>query len=416
MATVDVLLADCFTRSGLAIARSLSRAGLKVGTVARSTANIVFKSRFAGIRRIAPSPEKQITDYADCIGNIASETRARLVIPVTDAAVFALNSHRNSFGPETVLALPNETAVERVLNKPRNLAMARQLGVPCPRQFSLTSAGQVTEMVATLGFPIAVKNPAPKDADKLKPLPFRFTTVQNNAELKSLLDSIRDCDVIPIFQEFVSGQAQNICLFADDGDCLAIHQYISRRKSTHEGICREIVPLRDDLEDYTRRMIAELRWSGVAHVGFITDYDSQKSWYMETNGRFWASTQGSINAGWDFPVWVYRYFVDGIRPDIGPIEVGCRTVYRKGDLEQLLVYLAGGQSPTFYTDPGRMRAIKEYLADFRPSVYPDVWSWRDPGPALYDYWRFFAGQIRRVLTRNSLSDNIFRKAGKNPPE
>ena len=55
-----------------------------------------------------------------------------------------------------------------------------------------------------------------------------------------------------------------------------------------------------DLVEHARNLLAALEWDGVAHVSFFIGKNGQK-WYMETNGRFWASVEGSVYAGWDFP-------------------------------------------------------------------------------------------------------------------
>ena len=52
---------------------------------------------------------------------------------------------------------------------------------------------------------------------------------------------------------------------------------------------------------YARDLLGALRWDGVAHLGFFVDKARKKVWYMETNGRFWASIEGLVHAGWDDP-------------------------------------------------------------------------------------------------------------------
>jgi carbamoylphosphate synthase large subunit len=294
--------------------------------------------------------------------------------------------------------------VRGVLDKAVNLDLAERIGVPCPKRFDLESIDEVPRMVEAIGLPVVLKNPRPEVAPEAGGLPFRFVVVRELPELQRRVADLSDRTVKPLFQEYASGKTQNLCCFAIEGDTVAIHQYVSLRRGSHAGIFRQIVALDPELEHHTRRILQELKWSGVAHIQFVTQQASGKKWYMETNGRFWASTQGSINAGWNFPLWSYEFFAEGKRPDVPPIQIGSQTVYRKADLETLINYLRGYQSPTFYTDPGRWWAIRKHLGTLHPRVNSDVWSWTDPGPGLWDFMKFgktlFSALLGRMQGRN----------------
>ena len=135
---------------------------------------------------------------------------------------------------------------------------------------------------------------------------------------------------------------------------------------------------------------------------FFVDSETGDCNYIETNGRFWASTQGTINAGWDVPWWFYRAFTDGNRPEVPPIQPGSRTVYHKGDFEQLFKHLVLGPAhASGYT--GRLGAIWHTLREFAPGVQSDVWMWSDLKPALYDYWQLFSVSNLRALIRQRTS-------------
>lgn len=175
----------------------------------------------------------------------------------------------------------------------------------------------------------------------------------------------------------------NFCIFAIEGEVQGTHGYMSTRRTLHEGIAREIIPVREDIMGYIGKLMGALRWTGIAHVQFLIDTESDEPYYMETNGRFWASTQGSIHAGWNFPVWLYEYCVNGKKPDIQPIYLGSRTVYRKADMTQLLRYWLGGRPPSIDTR-SRLSATWQVFRDYAPSVHSDVWDWGDPFPSLWD--------------------------------
>ena len=399
----DVLLADCWQRAGLAVARSLERAGVPVVATAHRPDNMVFRSRYVKRHEIVPSAETDPAGFIERTRSVAEHYGVKLAIPVTDPAILLFDQHRDSFPPELKLALPDSQAIHNVIDKSANLEIARRVGVPCPKQFYPESAAQVPEMIEALGLPVVLKNPAPERQDEHSGLPFRYLVVHDKDELTGYVERYSSNNVKPLYQEYASGRTYNICCFTAGGETLAIHQYISKRRGSHAGIFREIVPLRPDLEVHVRRLLQEIGWSGVAHVQFIESLDSKQVWYMETNGRFWASTQGSVSAGWDFPYWFYRYFLYGEKPAVGPIRIGSQTVYRCGDLDTMLHYLLGGPSPTVYTDPGKWWAVKQYLASFSPKVKSDVCDWKDPLPGIYSMLglasRYFDAMMRRITRR-----------------
>lgn len=389
-----VILADAFTRSGLAVARSLGGHGVEVIAVSRKIPNLVSRSRFVAERLVGPDPVSDKAMYASFIAEAAGRVATPLVIPVTDAAVSALNEHRGELPLATRLALPDAGAVQAVLDKRRNLEVARAAGIPCPADYGKLTRAKLKVTAAKLEFPVVLKNADPDKKGLQRPLPFRVRIAQDLQQLQALLDVVEQSDSDVLFQQYIKGRRLNICVFALDGEVRAMHGYVSLRSTLHEGIAREVIALRDDVKKHVRNLMSELRWSGVALVQFFVDAETNEPYYLETNGRFWASIQGSIHAGWNFPVWLYEYYVNGKLPHVQPIQLGSRTVYRKVDLRQLLGFWLGGPPPSIDTR-GRLHAAWQVLRDFAPSVHSDLWSWRDPYPPLCDFFELFKPSTNR---------------------
>ncbi|MGE5205122.1 MAG: hypothetical protein ACM3PW_05875, partial [Chlamydiota bacterium] len=391
----DVLLANSDTRASLAVARSLRRHGVSVLLLADKPTDFVLYSRSAKDHVVGPSARTDPEAFGAFVLQTVCEHRIPLAVPINDKDVIAFERCRPALEAETRVAMASSRAVRSVLDKRKNLELARELGVPCPRQFELTDPAQIGEMIRCLGFPLVLKNPGPSFSTLSSPFNFRVLFAQNEEELRRYISQHCRGGMYPLFQECVTGDVHNLCCFAAAGELLAVHEYHSLRRYSGAGVLRTIVEPIPQLVTYARKLLQALEWDGVAHLGFFLSKDRSQAWYMETNGRFWASTEGSVHAGWDFPCWVYNYFRHGRRPQVGAIQLGSTTCWHMGDLLALAEYLRGGECPSTGAPEGKLRAMLSYLAGFRPGIHSDVFHWNDPLPGIMENWQYVRQFLRR---------------------
>ncbi len=410
--TFDVLLTNSSARSGLAVARSLARHGISTLFASDSASNLSLYSRAAKHYRLAPSASTNPEGFVRFVLDMVRAHRIPLVIPVTDVDVITLEQHRSALEAETKIAMANSRAVRCVLDKRWNLQLARECDVPCPRQFEMTDVRQIPEMIEYLGFPIVLKSPG-INAD-LQPSPFNFRVLfaHSESELRNYIGEHCHDGVYPLFQECAVGEVHNVCCFAAGGELLAAHEYQSIRRWAGTGVLRTIVEPIPELVVYARRLLKALAWDGVAHLGFFVSKDRSKIWYMETNGRFWASVEGSVHAGWDFPYWVYDYFKNGRSPEVGGIKLGSTTCWHLGDLLALMEYFRGGDCPSTGLQHGKITAALKYLGGFSPGIHSDVFQWNDPLPGVMEHWHTLRQARTRVgsLARRQMARLGFQSA------
>ena len=151
-------------------------------------------------------------------------------------------------------------------------------------------------------------------------------------------------------------------------------------------------------EGTPKQCSASFGGKGVAHLGFFVRESDGDVRYMETNGRLWASTAGSVAAGWEFPTWAYEYFVLGKAPTPPPEALGRLSRWHYGDLEALIGSLRGGD------DSGgpartRTRAVADYLSGFHPRVDSDMFTLDDPLPELLVHYHGIRGHASRALRK-----------------
>lgn len=379
---IEVLVTDGHTRPGLAAARSLARHGVSSLLLGAERCSPAFYSRYVKHTLLAPSPATEPEAFAQFVLEAIRKYKIQLAIPITDAALLLFDKNRERLEKHTRLAMACSCSLRNVLDKRRNLDVARQAGVPCPKQFELTDLRQIPEMIATLGFPIVLKRPGDPLDPHVSSFDFRVLYANNEEELRRYLDQHCRQGAYPLIQERAVGEVHDLCCFAAAGELIAVHQYHSIRRREGAGVLRKIVEPMPELVAHARNLLRALRWDGLAHVAFFVSKERGKIWYMETNGRFWASIQGSVNAGWDFPAWTYDYFRHGKKPAPGPLEIGSLTRWHLGDLMALLRYWGGGEEPETGTNPGKLGAALQYLQGFHPRIHSDIFCWSDPLPAV----------------------------------
>jgi predicted ATP-grasp superfamily ATP-dependent carboligase len=398
--TFEVALVNGNNRQGLAVARSLARHGISFLLVTEDRQGLASSSRSVKHAVLTPCTIDQADGFAEFLLQTIQRYKIKLAFPASDRALLLLEQYRPMLESQTRLAMANSEAVRSVLDKRLNLELATQLGVPCPRQFALQHPGQIPEMIKALGFPIVLKRPGDPIDPNVPSFKFRVLYAHNEQQLRDYIEEHCRNGVYPLFQECAAGVVHNLCCFAAQGELLAVHEYHSIRRRDGVGVLRKIVAPLPDLVQHARNLLRALQWDGVAHVAFFISHDGKKKWYMETNGRFWASTEGSVHAGWDFPYWVYRYFLHGEKPVPGEIKIGSTTCWHGGDLMALLEYFRGGEPPATGTHPGKLHAAWQYLSGFSPLIHSDVAHWNDPMPGIVEHWEFattFGNVLKKKL-------------------
>ncbi len=395
----DVLLVTDETRTGLAAARSLERNGVPFVVLGFGGKGVVAVSRRVDRHVVAPHPS-QPEAFVEFVAAAARQTGASVVLPVDDGVLRMCDLHRDVLADAgATLAAAGSQAVQSVLDKRAQLALARRLGIPCPEQFEIEHVGQISELVERIGFPMVLKPPnAPEFGAAAKAFPFKWLVAHDEPELRAQLARYCPDGRLPMFQERVVGRMVGLYSFAAAGETVALHATRVLRRSMGHNVYREIMPVDPLLAGYARALLRELGWEGVAATAFFVTAAGEPR-YMETNGRLWGGVEGSINAGWDFPYWLVRYFKDGVVPDPPPIAVGSRCCWRVGDYHALRCALRGEAWLTDRESVGRLRAVADYLETFRPGVHSDLFRFDDPLPELLEHWQVARAGLRRMVRK-----------------
>jgi len=379
--------------AGLTTVRSLGRAGMDVSLVATETAPITRCSRY--VRRVhhLGQPLLDPAGFVARLVEVLERHPCDLVIPIADKALIPLMERRAEVERHAPLAAPDQAAFAVAYHKDQTLDLARQLGVPTPRSWRLSEAGDLAGVPGDLAFPVVLKPSASVLLNRAERNEVRI--VQTQADLLQRLPGmLRRCPVL--LQEFCRGGGVGVSVLADRGELVAAFQHERVHEPPQGGASsyRRSMPLSPALLQHARALMRALRWTGPAMVEFKVDPGTGGAALMEINGRLWGSLALAVQAGVDFPRLLVDLFV---RRQVAPVFTYRVPYYVRHTPRDLFWLWANVRTPAGRPDLLR-RSAAEVLAEagnlLRLREGFDLESVTDPLPALAA-WTCFG---REVLT------------------
>jgi predicted ATP-grasp superfamily ATP-dependent carboligase len=382
-----ILVTDAGRGSALAIVRSLGRQGWRVIAGDSHPASLGFRSRYASERLLYPSPSRSPRDFVQSVIDAVNRWDVDLVIPVTDSAILPLSIERDRLKSLCQVAMPEPEALRMVINKRKTIELGVRLGIPAPRSVVTDSAEGARRAAEELGWPVVLKPKSSKiyrDQESIEA--FEVSYANGPDELTARVARFEGrCDVL--VQEYFPGGGHGIGLLMHEGRPLAAFQHRRLHEVPLSGgasSLRESVALDPVLYDHSVRLLAELKWTGLAMVEYKVGPRGAR--LMEVNGRVWGSLPLAVASGVDFPRLLAELYLEGPPP----LEAGPQLTYRVGvrarnldlDLIWIASALSGRQRYPFIDTPGRGEGLAGILGLIDPRCVVDNMSFDDPGVAM----------------------------------
>jgi predicted ATP-grasp superfamily ATP-dependent carboligase len=268
------------------------------------------------------------------------------------------------------------------------LTLARELDVPIPRSHLAETVAEAHALAGEFSWPVVVKPQRSRLLDN-----GGGVDVLEVAYAASPTDLVRvvsrfegRCAVL--LQEYCPGEGHGVELLACEGQPLAAFQHRRLHEVPITGgasSLRQSVALDPTLYEYSRRLVAALKWTGLIMVEFKVGPGGPQ--LMEINGRIWGSLPLAVFSGMDFPARLAHLLLDG---PPSPLPAGPDTAYRVGvkarnlekDIVWLLAVLAGRRRYPFLRAPQRWEALAALPGLLDPRIRSDTFAWDDPLPAL----------------------------------
>jgi predicted ATP-grasp superfamily ATP-dependent carboligase/protein-tyrosine-phosphatase len=393
----SVLVLDSDMVPSLTISRSLAHRGCVVDVASHIDRSLSSYSNAVNAHFKYPDPLSATEEFVEWFCKHVSSKHYDLVIPVTERTLLALSRRRDRL-QHIKIAMPAVQSLEVALDKCQTLALADMVGVPRPMGLTLTSLDELIELKKTLKFPVVLKPARSIGAAEGGASHLQVSYAFDATELEAgCAHAMKFCPVL--LQEFVPGAGVGIELIAQEGKIAYAFQHLRLHEVPLTGggsSLRKSEPVVPALLEAAERLIAALKWNGVAMVEFKFDPASGNFCLMEINGRFWGSLPLAAAAGADFPSMLLDLELDGqIRPS-APYRnnVYCRLLSR--DLHWYEAVLRGGTDPRIAKVPRFKEVFTELGLFFNFRHRFDVQSIRDPMPGLVDVGRILGSYLERL--------------------
>jgi protein-tyrosine-phosphatase/predicted ATP-grasp superfamily ATP-dependent carboligase len=386
-----VLVLDGNRVPALDIVRSLGRAGISVTVGAVDQGAIAFRSRFCRGREIYPDPSKDADAFIAWLEEAIGRLGCELVMPVTDLTVVPISRNFSRLRALCAIATEPFEKLQVVTDKLKTLAVAQQVGVPCPATVVVRDEPDLERHLSALTFPVVGKPMASSTWSAAGYSSWSVFYALDAAELRrEVAKCVPACPVL--LQEYRAGTGVGVEVLARSGEILQAfqHQRLHELPLTGGGSTYRVsVPVDGRLRDYASRMMAAIGWTGVAMVEFKVNEASGEIALMEINGRFWGSLPLSSRAGMPFAPDLFAMLVRGTTPPPRDYTAGVRCRKLRDDIEWFKEavaldanhpHVAAGLLPTI---PAR-RLLADALRLMSPRDRYDVQLLSDPVPGLCD--------------------------------
>ena len=258
--------------------------------------------------------------------------RKILLIPAIEFYTNVVMDHREAFGSQFLIPLPDKGVVDRLISKTDFYATCEKLAIPHPETMILSPAqAQGSWIAPSFGYPAIVK---PADTDLYQRVNFegkkKIFKVDSESELRALVTKIFESDYQAdlVLQEFLSGDEAVMRVANTYSDqeghvnFLSAGQVILTELNPRlVGNNNAIATIRDDeMATLLTRLLSHVGYRGLANFDLMYDTASEEYKVLEANLRAGATHYYVAAAGSSLVRHLVEDMVYGRRLD--PVQTG----------------------------------------------------------------------------------------------
>lgn len=372
---IKVLVLDGYGRQIPSILTQLHQLKCKITTINESKLDVGYTSRYPHKRVVQKGIREDNDVYREVVAKELSEGTYDVVFPMLERAteiVYGLQAE-GKLGGARIIAAPYD-AFKKAYDKQQTMRICMENGIPCPK--TKMDDETLDEFLSKVTFPLACK---PRKGSGSA----GFKKVNSREELQAYIDN-GDIKVEEyVIQEYVEDIQYMVNCYVMMNDAhepvfkVVVKTYRWYPIDGGPGCFARTVDEPEAAEN-AARLLAGMKWSGMAQVSCMLDGKDHTAKVAEINGRISAGIKICEYAGC-MPVkhMLDRAYEEELSPLDTPVKPGLGLRYFHTDIMWLLKH------------PKRFSSKPSWF-DFRKSR-DYIFSWRDPVP-------FFSYAIEHMLT------------------
>jgi predicted ATP-grasp superfamily ATP-dependent carboligase len=369
--------------------RSLGRRGIPVWTLEPEGQRLASMSRYT--RRSFVWRGGSDGEQLEYLRTLAAEHQLAgwTLFPTNDETTALFARHHTELSRLFRVTVPPWDVLAWAYDKRLTNQLAAEIGVDLPATFYARTRSELGAI--DVAFPIILK-PAFKKEDN----PFthdKAWRIDDRAQLTAQYEAARElvgADVVMI-QELIPGGGEAQYSFGAlcvEGRTVASVTARRRRQYPVDfGHSSSFVETVDEpaVEEAARRLLAAMRYTGLAEVEFKFDRRDGRYKLLDVNPRVWTWHALCAAAGVDFPYLLWRFLLGEAVPELRG-RAGVRWVRMGTDV------------PSAFGEWWRGRlTIPGYAKSLRPPVQYSILSADDPSPALVGIPLMACSRVKRMF-------------------
>jgi len=323
-----VLITDSELKQALAITQSLGRKGIAVSCLSSNRAASSFYSKYCQEKFISPYLSDK-ENYINSLLEIVKNKKHELLFTCSDAATEYISELRGKLIRYIGFVVPDHENIVLALNKDKLMRFCQERGFPIPRTAYPKSRQDILALDGEVNYPLVLKGSRGACAQHVRYAESKDELLAAYSELKGKAPEV-------IIQEYIAGDNYGYYGLCDEGEVFAffIFKTIRSYPATGGTPSKAISFYDAKLEEFARKILRELHWSGFVNIDFMKDTRDGEYKLLEINPRFGGTTPLAISCGVDFPMLLYEFVVEGRESTCNNYKIG--KIYRSLFREEVL--------------------------------------------------------------------------------